>query len=265
MLAILIALAVAGLVAGALLNDLIARASAGRVPASECGCQRRSARAGSIPSVLAVSWVRRRGKCAVCGQRMPTRALIVVVVTSAASVAVAVWIFSEHGPLDQPWETWSVVPVLIAYLYLAAVSIALTTIDLLTHRLPNSIVLPSYLVIGALLALASVLGAQWEALLRGVVGALALFVFYAFLRAVGPGSVGGGDVKLAGVLGAALGFAGWGALVIGALAAFLMAGLVSVALMVAGRIGPRGRIAFGPWMIVGAWIGLFAEDVFARS
>jgi leader peptidase (prepilin peptidase)/N-methyltransferase len=70
--------------------------------------------------------------------------------------------------------------------------------------------------------------------------------------------MGMGDVKLAAVLGLYLGFLGWGNLLVGAFAAFLFGGLFGLALMLARRAGRKTAIPFGPWMILGAWVGVFA-------
>jgi leader peptidase (prepilin peptidase)/N-methyltransferase len=154
--------------------------------------------------------------------------------------------------------------VVVAFLYLAAISIVLTLIDLDTKRLPNSIVLPSYLVGGLLLTVASWLTGDWQALLRAGIGMVALYTFYFLLRLVRPGGMGGGDVKLAGVLGLYLGWVGWGALAVGAFAAFLIGGIWGIGLIIAGRAGRKTAIPFGPWMILGAWVGVFAGNAVGR-
>jgi leader peptidase (prepilin peptidase)/N-methyltransferase len=101
-------------------------------------------------------------------------------------------------------------------------------------------------------------------LLRGAIGMAALYLFYFVLRLVRPDGMGGGDVKLAGVLGLYLGFVGWGALAVGAFAAFVFGGLYGVALIVLRRAGRKSAIPFGPWMILGAWVGLVAGESVAR-
>ncbi len=74
--------------------------------------------------------------------------------------------------------------------------------------------------------------------------------------------MGFGDVKLAGVLGLALGWLGWGPLVIGAFSAFLIGGLVGIALMAAKKAGRRSGIPFGPFMFAGAAVGIaFGESL----
>ena len=70
------------------------------------------------------------------------------------------------------------------------------------------------------------LGADWAALLRAAIGMAALYAFYFVLRFVRPDGMGGGDVKLAGVVGIYLGWLGWGALAVGAFAAFVLGGRV---------------------------------------
>jgi leader peptidase (prepilin peptidase)/N-methyltransferase len=56
---------------------------------------------------------------------------------------------------------------------------------------------------------------------------------------------------------------GGGALAVGAFAAFLLGGLFSLGLIVLGRAGRKSSIPFGPWMILGAAVGLVVgEQVF---
>ncbi len=148
----------------------------------------------------------------------------------------------------------------VAFLYFAAICIVLTLIDIDTHRLPNAIVLPSYLVAGALFTLAAVLAGEWAALQRAGIGMVALACFYLLLRLVQPAGMGGGDVKLAGVIGIYLGWIGWGPLAVGAFAAFAYGGVFGLALLMLNRARLKTAIPFGPWMILGAWTGVLAGD-----
>jgi leader peptidase (prepilin peptidase)/N-methyltransferase len=72
--------------------------------------------------------------------------------------------------------------------------------------------------------------------------------------------MGLGDVKLAGVLGVFLGYLGWGPLAVGAFSAFLLGGLFGIALVITGRARKGSGIPFGPWMLAGAWVGIFFGD-----
>lgn len=149
-------------------------------------------------------------------------------------------------------------PVLIVLVHLGLLVVAarLVVIDLRTHRLPDRIVLPT---LGALVLVAlvdAVLTQDAAPLLRGGAGLLILGGFYALLRLLSRDGMGGGDVKLAAVIGLVLGWHGWQELVVGAVAAFLLGALFACALMLLRRANGATRIAFGPWMIAGAVLGL---------
>lgn len=168
----------------------------------------------------------------------------------------AVAVLSLAGP-----ASWF---ALAAYLYFLSISVVLALIDIATHRLPNAIVLPGYVVALTLFTVACLLGAPWQHLLRGVVGMAVLYCFYLVLRLIRPGGMGGGDVKLAGVIGLYLGWVGWGALAVGAFAAFLLGGAYGVVLLASRRADRRTAIPFGPWMIAGAWIGILLGEAVSR-
>jgi leader peptidase (prepilin peptidase)/N-methyltransferase len=150
---------------------------------------------------------------------------------------------------------WSLLP---AYLFLGAVGAALTLIDLDVHRLPDLLVLPSYPLALGLLLVPTVVTGHWGALLRAGLAGLSLFVAYLVLALVSPGGggLGFGDVKLAGVLGLLLGWLGWGPVIVSAFAAFLIGGAIAVLLLLGGRASRSSHIAFGPSMILGAWVAL---------
>jgi leader peptidase (prepilin peptidase)/N-methyltransferase len=159
-------------------------------------------------------------------------------------------------------------PELPAYLYLGAVSLALALIDLDVRRLPNSIVLPSYVVGAALLALPAGLGPaapheRATAAGRALLAMAVLFALFFAIAVLYRGGMGLGDVKLAGVLGLYLGWLGWSSVVIGAFGGFLLGGLVGVALMLARRASRRTAIPFGPFMLAGALLAVFLAEPIA--
>ena len=177
-----------------------------------------------------------------------------------AFALVAWWFWAgPEAPVERTgWALTSGVLTVVAYLYLAAISIVLALIDLDVHRLPNAVVLPSYLVGAVLLGAAGVLTGDWGALLTAAIGCAGLFLLYLVLAVVYPGGMGFGDVKLAGVLGMFLGYLGWGPLVVGSFSAFVLGGVFSLVLVAARRAGRGSGIPFGPWMVAGAWLGIFA-------
>ncbi|MEJ3404469.1 A24 family peptidase [Rathayibacter sp. YIM 133350] len=153
--------------------------------------------------------------------------------------------------------TASRVLLLVAFLYLAAVSVALALIDIDTHRLPNVIVLPSYLVAGVLLGASAIFAGDGGAILRAGIAMVVLAGAYLLMALAYPGGMGLGDVKLAGVLGLYLGYLGWGQVLVGAFAAFVLGGVFALGLVVAQRATRKSGIPFGPWMLAGAWVGIF--------
>ena len=150
--------------------------------------------------------------------------------------------------------------------YFFVMAVRLTVIDVRHHLLPDRIVFPSYAIAGVLLlgaaasqflpggqdvagtADAGVFGVPG---LRVLAGGAALWLFYFILHAVYPPGMGFGDVKLAGVLGMYLGFLGWGHVMAGTFAAFVLGGLWSLGLLAARRGNLQSAIPFGPFMLAG--------------
>lgn len=250
-----------GLVIGSFLNVVVYRVPAGVPLTRESRCPRCDAGVRPWQNVPVISWLLLGGRCASCRSPISARYPLVELATAGAFLIVTAWALTRPGTSG---AVGVMIPVVVAYLYLAAISVALTLIDLDTRRLPNAIVLPSYVVLLVLFSVACLWGgADGASLARALAGGALLYAFYLALRLMRPGGMGGGDVKLAGVLGIALGWVGWGALVVGAFAAFLLGGAFGLALLAAKRAGRRTAIPFGPWMIAGAWVGIFAGETIA--
>ncbi|OIQ85504.1 type 4 prepilin-like protein leader peptide-processing enzyme [mine drainage metagenome] len=235
-----------GLAIGSFLNVVIWRVPRGEsIVTPESACPRCGHPIRRRDNVPVLSWLLLRGRCRDCGERIALRYPVVEALTGILFAAAA-------------WH-WGITWSLPAYLYLASIALALTLIDLDSRRLPDAIVLPSYPVVIALLAVASWapgVSSDWLALERALIGGLALFGLYFLLMVAYPAGTGFGDVKLAGVLGLYLGWVGWGSLVVGWFAAYLFGGLFSIGLMLAGRAARKTRIPFGPWMFLGAAVGV---------
>jgi leader peptidase (prepilin peptidase)/N-methyltransferase len=252
---LVLAAAALGLTVGSFLNVVIHRVPRGESlvhPGSHCPECDTPIRARHNVPVL--SYLLLRGRCVACAAPISVRYPLVELTTSVLFVAITL----QLGRLD-------LLEALPAYLLFAAVGIALTAIDLDVKRLPNVIVYPTYVVLGALLAGASALEGSVQPLLRAAVGAASLFAFFFVLVLAYPGGMGFGDVKLAGVIGAALGFLSYPAVVIGAFAAFLIGGLGGVALMVLRRANRRTAVPFGPSMVAGALVAIFASAPLASA
>jgi leader peptidase (prepilin peptidase)/N-methyltransferase len=151
------------------------------------------------------------------------------------------------------------VAVVTVHLMLFVVACILVTIDIRTHRLPNRIVLPTLAALILLGVADAITSGESTAMVRAAFGMLILGGFYAALRLLSREGMGGGDVKLAAVIGLILGWHSWQALAAGAASAFVLGALFSLSLMMLRRADGSTRIAFGPWMILGAIFGILVR------
>ena len=244
--------ALLGLLVGSFVNVLVWRVPRGESvvrPPSACP-------ACGVPvrprdNVPVLSWLVLRGRCRDCGAPISARYPLVELTSAALFAVMAV--------------RFGVDPVLPAYLYLAAVGLALAVIDLDCKRLPNALTLPSYVVVTVLLAGAALLGSDTGSLQRALLGGAAMYAVYFALCFAYPAGMGFGDVKLAGVLGLATGWLGWGAWSVALFLGFLFGGVFGVALIVARRGGRKTAVPFGPFMLVGALVAVLAGQELAQA
>ena len=133
----------------------------------------------------------------------------------------------------------------IALACLTGYLLTLAAIDLRTRRLPNLLVYP-----GVVAALAAGPVLPSDGYLNAVAGAAASFALFATIYFVAaPGVLGGGDVKLAPVIGAALGLPE-------TLYAFALGplgvALIALPMFALGRWTLRTRVPYGPYLAAGA-------------
>ncbi len=179
-----------------------------------------------------------------------TRAAAVAGVTAALFVGLAA---RYH-------DSW----VLPAFLGLAAGLVALSVIDFEHFLLPNRIVYPLAITTLALLTVAALGDDAWGALGRAALGGAVAMLALGLLHLVSPRSMGFGDVKLAFVLGLALGWLGWGELVLGLFCGFLAGAVVGGVLIVLRCRGRKDHLPFGPFLAFGTLVVLLWGDVILR-
>jgi len=159
--------------------------------------------------------------------------------------------------------------VLAAACWLAVCAVPLVFTDLAVSRLPDPLTAAAYAGTAALLLLAAATdsaatgsaaagghAASWSALLRAVLGGLALAGCYLLLMIISPSGMSLGDVKLAASLGTLLAWFGWRVLIAGGAAGFLLGGLGGAVLLASRRAGRKQLIPFGPFMIAGAFLAV---------
>jgi leader peptidase (prepilin peptidase)/N-methyltransferase len=190
-----------------------------------------------------VSWVLLRGRCRDCEQPISVRYPLVEAGTAALMVAITM----RFGLTAQ----------LPAYLFFAAVAITLALIDLDLRRLPDTIVLPAYIVAALMLMPAGAASGDWHPAVRAVLGMLALSAVYFALEVASPNVFTSGDVKLAGLLGLYLGWTSWGAILIGTVVGPVVGVLTVTTMTVVRPKRATIAVAYGPCMIAGAATALF--------
>jgi leader peptidase (prepilin peptidase)/N-methyltransferase len=231
----LVAVTAAGLIIGSFLNVVIVRLPAHRSlwkPGSACpACGTGIAWHDNVP---VVSFVLLRGRCRGCGIAIPWRYPLVEALTAALFLLA----YATFGPSA----------ALIPALLLLPALVAITFIDLEHQIIPDAITLPGILTgVAANLAAGTV---AWTDSVIGAIGAGA--IFFAIILASG-GGMGGGDMKLAAMLGA---FLGWQLTLVALFVAVVGGGATAVAILGAGRLGRKDPIPFGPFLAIGGTAAL---------
>jgi leader peptidase (prepilin peptidase)/N-methyltransferase len=145
---------------------------------------------------------------------------------------------------------WSA--ALPAFAVFAVLATPLLLIDAELRRLPDRLVLPAAGCGLVLLAVAAAIRGDWAALARAAAAGGIVFAVFCSVALASPRSMGFGDVKLAGVLAVYLGWLGWGHVLYGIFAGFVLGAVVAVGLLAGRRASLKTDIALGPALIVGA-------------
>ena len=143
---------------------------------------------------------------------------------------------------------------MFAYGLMIAMCIEQSIIDYTTHRLPRGVTFRAAIVGGPLLALAAINHDD-----NGRIGVMfasfiITLVLFALLAASSRGGIGGGDVRLAPVLAMFLGWLGASHVYIGLGSGFILGGVVAAGMLITRRASTSTRIAFGPFLCIGAII-----------
>lgn len=147
---------------------------------------------------------------------------------------------------------------LLWLLPLTPVAVALSVIDWHTRLLPRRIVVPATIAAIALVVAVGFATDERDAMVRALLAMVVARSFFWVLWAVRSAGMGFGDVRLAAPVGLVLGWLGWGALAIGLWTAFLAFAVPALVVVVARRDRTllKKSFPFGPFMVVGALVGL---------
>ncbi len=144
--------------------------------------------------------------------------------------------------------------LLPVWVLVAGVGSWLVFIDWRTRLLPYVVVAPTYLATLALVGLGALLLRDADVFVDALVANIVVYVIFRVLHWIARGAFGFGDVRLSGVLAAALGALGASEVMVGMYAGFLLGAVCGLVLSRLKIVDPKAY-AFGPYMVVGAVIG----------
>ncbi len=224
-----------GLAFGSFLNVVAARVPLKRSlvsPASACmACGHEIAWYDNVPLV---SYAALRGRCRACGVHIPLRYPAVELVAGLLFAA-CFWKFGPSGSA-----------LVGAFFCLTLVAVSATDLE---HRIiPNRIVVPAGLIV-------LVANTALHPSPRYAIAAVGASSFLLAAALAYPSGMGMGDVKLAFLMGAALGTSVMVALFVGMIAA-LVPSIVLLARH--GKAARKMGIPFGPFLAFGSVVALFA-------
>ena len=233
-----------GLFAGSFLTVVVDRVPRGASvvqPGSACGnC---GLRLGPRDLVPVLSWLALRGKCRKCHTNIGTEPLVLELST-AFLFGLTAWHFGLSWCLP-------------AFCVLMAGLVALSWIDLHSKRLPRAITHWTAIVGIPLLCVAALVEHEPRRIWMMLLGAAISFAVMGLIYLASRGGLGDGDVRLAPLLGAYLGFLNPGLAPVGLFFGFAAGALVGVALMALKRAGRRTAVPFGPFLALGTVLAIF--------
>ncbi|MCF6522021.1 prepilin peptidase [Streptomyces sp. JJ36] len=147
-------------------------------------------------------------------------------------------------------------PELAVWLVAVPAGLVLAAVDRAVNRLPDVLTLPLAGGVTALLGVAALLPGAEGSWPRAVLGGVVLAGVFGVLFLIQPNGMGFGDVKLALALGVALGWYGWGVLLVGAFLGFALCAVYGTVLVLRGRADGGTALAFGPFLVLGALAGV---------
>ena len=173
-----------------------------------------------------------------------TRERLVIVATVALFAGTAVRFGTD----------WVVPAYLVFFICLVSVSV----IDSQRQIIPNRIVYPTIFASIPLLALAALVGGEWDRFGHALMGATLAWLALLILHLISPSGMGFGDVRLSFVLGLFLGWISLGHVVTGLFLGVVLISVVGLVLAALRLRSLQQHIAFGPFLAAGSTVAVFA-------
>lgn len=234
----------AGLLVGSFLNTCISRIPANEsilFPPSRCSHCKTGLRPRDLIPVL--SWLFLRGRCRYCGEPIARQYPVIELVNGILYLT----IYAVHGLSAQSFF----------YLFLASLLLVMAVIDRHHQVIPDGLNLAGLLGGGIF----TVFVPGGAGLVNGLAGLLLGGGLFFLIAVITQGAMGGGDIKLMGVLGLWL---GWKQVLLTAFFAFILGSIISLALLAAGKVKRKDPLPFGPFISMSAvLVMLWGEQILA--
>lgn len=239
-----------GLIIGSFVNVIIFRIPQGKsIVSPSSACVNCGSKLTPLDLVPILSYVLLRGKCRHCGIRISPRYPLVELITAAIYVT----LLYKYG-LSVPF---------LAFAFLMTILIAIFFIDIDHRIIPNGLVLIAMagclplFVYNIFRPMPEVFGdSKWWTPLAGLLPGSGFLLLVAILGSViykTEDAMGMGDVKLMAPIGM---FLGWKLCLIALFISVVLGGVISILLMVTGMKKRKDTVAFGPFIVIGAFTSI---------
>lgn len=228
-----------GLTIGSFLNVCIYRLPEGRsIIKPRSFCPKCGERIRALDNIPVLSYLLLKGRCRNCGQRISLQYPVV----ETASALLLVLLYRRFG-LSMQFLGYGIFTLALLVVFFT---------DLNKRIIPDRVTYPSI-----------ALGLAFAAFNREIVGSLLgmvlgfgiLLIAALFGRLIfRKEAMGGGDIKLAALVGA---FLGWRLLLVSLFLAFLLGAILGGVLMALRGKARGSEIAFGPFIVAASIVGLF--------
>jgi len=264
-----------GLAVGSFLNVVIFRLENGeKIINDRSKCMRCGHILAWHDLLPVLSFIFLKGKCRYCGRSISIQYPPVELMTGIMFVLILNYTLRINGLTDYGLIFSAVggqlpfLASLIFYLFIASALIIIFVYDLKHYIIPDKVVYPAIIIVLGynlfndliinnnfqfpISNFQSIFNSQFSNFLFSAFLAGGFFLAIVLLTR-GKG-MGGGDVKLAFLMGLIL---GWPMIIISVFLSFIIGSTFGILLILAGKKKMKSMIPFGPFLILGTFIGLF--------
>ncbi|MDS1029385.1 prepilin peptidase [Bacillota bacterium LX-D] len=203
-------------------------------------CEKCNASLKPCELIPVLSWLFLKGKCRYCQSPIPMENTLVEILTGILFMAAVYFLGLSYQ--------------LLPYLGLICVLIVISFIDYKHYLIPDSV-----LLVGLSIGLVINVFYPFINWVNGAIGILAGGGLLYFLAVVSKGGMGGGDIKLAALLGFYL---GWRKILLALFVATFLATIAGGFLILTKQKSLKDYIPFGPFLSIGTTLIIFLGDQF---